>query len=1707
MGVWLPGPGPTQGADLFVGGGAADTAAGGGGDDRLIGAAGDDTLSGGAGDDRLDGGPGDDSLVGGPGDDVLDGGVGDDILRGGAGADTLDGANGDDRLDGGQGDDVLTGGRGDDVLSGGAGVDVAHFTGRRSQYAVTWDAASAAWIVVDRAGARDGVDRVDGTVEFLQFSDQRIALSPPPPANRPPDARADTFATEGLDPISGNLLADNGAGADSDPDAGAILTVTQVAGTSVPASGTVTIMLAEGQLAVSANGDFTFTPASAAVSLPAGASTTVAVAYTLSDGTLVDTAPVTITITGINDAPVAGPPLAGQTAVEDAAFIFTVPADAFTDVDGDPLTLSASRADGSALPDWLSFDPATRTFSGTPGAGDAGDLAVRLTADDGQGGLASSDFALDVAPLATAPVIAFGNELILGPTRIASRSATDAPASGPSYFTPAISANGRYVAFLSDAANLVPGDTNGRTDIFVKDMLTGDITRASTDAAGGQGGGGPVITTSSFQPAISADGRYVLFSSVFASLTPGDTNNLADVFLKDLQTGAITRISSPGGGGVATGGSSFEATMSADNRFVVFHSFATNLVVGDLNARSDMFLYHVASGSLSRISTNGEGAEANGDSTIGSVSGDGRFVAFMSAATNLVEDDQNGVTDIFVKDTLTGGIVRATTSADGIEANGASDQLSNALSADGRFLVFRSSASNLVPDDTNGVDDVFLKDLETGAITRISTGEAGQQANGASSWAYISADGRYVTFDSAASNLVEGDDNDQQDVFVKDLLTGALIRVSTAPDGAGGNGFSSNGVLSDGARQVAFFSNAANLVPGDANGAFDILVRDIYRPFAGDSGDIIGLPLRVTPAEAGESVTSVVLSGLPAGSLLSAGISNADGSVWTFTGPPPGDLTFIPPPGFSGAVTLGVTATSSEGASSASAAAAILVTVSAPPPNQAPIAHDITATAFEDGPAILLAADVSDPDIGDALTVRITEAAGAAGDLVDNGDGTFTFNANNYYSYLAAGETNTGVFYYAAVDAAGAESAWARATITIIGQNDRPDAFVTNLILGEDDVQTGLVFGYGDADSSDTHTFSIDTTGTTGAVTLNPDGTFDYDARGRFDFIGSGGQASDSFVFTVTDNNGLSASNIVQIIVTGQPDAPVANAITAEAHEDGPAILIAADFEDADQAGDTFQFQVDTTGTIGAAFKNGDDGTFTYDPNGQFDHLKAGETATDTFLWSVTDYSAPPSVSTVTVTIIGQNDAPVAGAPLASQAAVGDLAFHYALPVDAFTDVDGDALSYSASLPDGSPLPAWLAFDPATQTFSGTPAAGDVGVLTLRVTAADSAGASVSSTFALDVHPVDITAPGLVSLQVSSAFVDVSSGSQFVEVTIVAADDIAGFGPDSAYGNGFIDVRAPTGLNPVGVGSLPFAGADPHLATFTVTLEFVEHSPNGAYPINLALYDRSGNAIFIDPAMLAAAGFTSFIEVTGDAPDTTAPQLLSFVMDSPVVDVSIGPATVAITLAASDDLSGFGARTGNGALYLLDADGAIVGGIGSFSLAAGDPLNPVFTGHLELGQTLPAGVYTFGGFLIDNVYNTFFFDDATLDALGFPSSLTVVNAPPGGSASAAFAATGFLAEGAPLDLSQPADLPAPAGEPGAGLAFGAADNLFRIPRLETPDSDATAEIQIALADMRAIAATTFGLPGAFPGDLSLVPDEPLATAGLLCLEERAELIG
>lgn len=382
---------------------------------------------------------------------------------------------------------------------------------------------------------------------------------------------------------------------------------------------------------------------------------------------------------------------------------------------------------------------------------------------------------------------------------------------------PAISLDGQFVSFRSLSDNLVPNDTNWSTDIYLRDTETGVTTRVSVASNGSQANG------DSFNSALSGDGRFVAFDSRSSNLVAGDTNGTWDIFIHDTVTGDTKRVS------VATDGSqsnnsSTMPSISADGRYVAFESGASNLVAGDTNGSDDVFVHDMETGETRRISVASNGEEANSSSfAYKAISADGRYTVFQSWANNLVAGDTNEHVDIFVHDWETGETRLASVASDGTQGNENANLPS--ISENGRYVAFLSYANNLVDGDTNGHGDIFVHDMQTGKTTRVSVATDGTEGDYYSDQPAISADGRFVTFQSKASNLVD-EPVGYIDVYVHDLITGETRLASKTIGDHRGDENSNFPAISGDGRFIAFHAITDNLVVGDTNGGADIFLYE-----------------------------------------------------------------------------------------------------------------------------------------------------------------------------------------------------------------------------------------------------------------------------------------------------------------------------------------------------------------------------------------------------------------------------------------------------------------------------------------------------------------------------------------------------------------------------------------------------------------------------------------------------------------------------------------------------------------------------------------------------------------------------------------------------------------------------------------------------------------------------------------------------------------
>ena len=406
---------------------------------------------------------------------------------------------------------------------------------------------------------------------------------------------------------------------------------------------------------------------------------------------------------------------------------------------------------------------------------------------------------------------------VLAPSRLASATPSGAAGNGQS-LDPAISADGRYVAFWSLASDLVPNDNNGNVDVFLRDDLTGTVELISVSTTG-ESGNGPSI-----QPSISADGRYVCFNSGTTNLVSPPSSGLFLIFVRDRLAGTTEVVSVSSGGAPANNTTEF-GNISADGRFVAFASYADNLVPGDpLNGVRDLFLRDRLLDTTILVSQSPLGAASNGNCLSPSVSGDGRYVAFTSQASNLVPGGTtlNGL-HIYLYDRLAGSIALASADPIGNEANGQSYDPD--ISDDGNWLAFTSEATNLLPPPNQGGNDIVLRHQPSGALERANVTSTGAELL-SGGFPTLSADGRFVAF--FAPGILSGQNGN---LAVRDRWLDQTIEVCANDDGGLLTSVPSGtfaAISADGT--TVAMTVWAPLVAADGNFTGDIYLRGIGAP-------------------------------------------------------------------------------------------------------------------------------------------------------------------------------------------------------------------------------------------------------------------------------------------------------------------------------------------------------------------------------------------------------------------------------------------------------------------------------------------------------------------------------------------------------------------------------------------------------------------------------------------------------------------------------------------------------------------------------------------------------------------------------------------------------------------------------------------------------------------------------------------------------------
>jgi Tol biopolymer transport system component len=408
--------------------------------------------------------------------------------------------------------------------------------------------------------------------------------------------------------------------------------------------------------------------------------------------------------------------------------------------------------------------------------------------------------AIGLAGLVTAPVAAAAPSTV----RVSVSSASAEANAGSGQGGVAVSADGRYVAFLSDASNLVPGDGNGVADVFVRDLRLHTTERVSVSSAGVEGDD----SSSADALAISPEGRYVTFTSDATNLAPGNDDTdcaperCSDVYIRDRTAGTTRRL-------VPFAGlpTPVHMILSAGARFFAYDVRGLNELARCRRSPRRCIEVGILPPSV-------QVDEADATPFLGGMSSGGRFILFGKGG--FPEPPTVSAGGVFLRDVVAGTTHIVTTNP---------RDRANALSPQGRFALFTSKSGTLVPNDTNRRADVFVRDRRTGATHRISVSSSEHQANGSSIGIAISSHGRYCLFSSTATNLVAGDTNGETDLFLRDRLHGTTTRVDVSATGAQANGPVRFSALSADGRWAVFGSAATNLVVGDANAVRDVFAR------------------------------------------------------------------------------------------------------------------------------------------------------------------------------------------------------------------------------------------------------------------------------------------------------------------------------------------------------------------------------------------------------------------------------------------------------------------------------------------------------------------------------------------------------------------------------------------------------------------------------------------------------------------------------------------------------------------------------------------------------------------------------------------------------------------------------------------------------------------------------------------------------------------
>ncbi|OAM52791.1 hypothetical protein A7981_04940 [Methylovorus sp. MM2] len=889
--------------------------------DNLL--AGNDTLDGNVSNNMIYGLVGDDSINGLSGNDILYGGEGSDTLVGGIGNDTLDGGDGDDSLVGGAGNDVYIVGEFGDIvdetISGSSGLDRVKLgsTYDMTHYDLTdnvenLDASAvttvwpSTWLelygnslanVIIGSSSNDYLIGLDGNDTLIGGAGDDILLGGAGVDNLQGGAGNDTYNVN-LKTI-GTGVNITAALEDTITDtAGTADTLVLLGGLGANKTSTITLVAALENLdASSAEVNNTIVGA-VALNLTGNASNNEIIGSN-GKNTILGLAG-NDTIDGLDgddsiDGGVGNDSLSGgdgddtyvvalklQGSGAGANVIIEDTIDEALDEGRDTLRLAGSAKLTNASTIELTGDLANienidasltgSTLLNLIGNGSSNYLIGNSAANWLDGG--DGDDTLDGGGGANTMIGGFGNDTYVvnnakdvvfdgvNPSILRLSIDSQGNEANTGGFNAIYSINDRYVIFVSGASNLVSNDNNLSADVFIKDIQTGNVTRVSTNSADQESNH---VYDAVPELAISLDGKYLVFSTTDTGLVNGDVNDTRDIYLKNLQTGEIklVDVSINGAHTDSHGYESFNPSFSPDSKSVLFSSFDPLLVNNGNASNVGVYIKNIQTGAVKLVSTNSLGDSANDATYAYGYSSDGKKILLVSSANNFTVGDSNGFQDVFIKNLQTNAVQLINTDKNGNQANNHS--YNPLFSKDGNYVVFESLASNLVEEYTDyGKLQIYIKNLQTGDIQLVSKNELGEAGYGDSLNASISSNGRYVVFMSSASNLVVGDTNGMLDVFVRDLYTNEVKRISVSLNGQEGNGDSyTNSALlggstfsSDGG-YILFHSNASNLDASDNNSVADVF--RVANPFLiADGIDIVIAAISYT---LGADIENLTLSG------------------------------------------------------------------------------------------------------------------------------------------------------------------------------------------------------------------------------------------------------------------------------------------------------------------------------------------------------------------------------------------------------------------------------------------------------------------------------------------------------------------------------------------------------------------------------------------------------------------------------------------------------------------------------------------------------------------------------------------------------------------------------------------------------------------------------------------------------------------------------